>query len=231
METLSYYFNKKIFKIYIKRTNNKNMYLKIEGDKILCSAPIKMKISDIKTFVDKHAQKFYKHYKKIKKNILFSVKEDFLFLFGKKYSIIRLTGFKNTSIEYTENKIYIKSLENSDELIESQIKQIIDVKSKEYIIKKQKEFEKIMKIPEHTNKFIYKISTWGTNYVEEKRIIYSTKLAHYRKTVIDYVIVHELAHNIEPNHSEKFWDEVEKIIPQWKELRKELRADSEIISE
>ncbi|CAM9123897.1 M48 family metallopeptidase [Mycoplasma todarodis] len=231
METLTYYFDRKIFKIDIKRTNNKNMYLKMDGAKVVCSAPKNTSLVDIKTFVDQHALKFYEHSKKVKVNELYSLKDDFLFLFGRKYQIIRLTGFARTKIEIIDNKIYIKSKDNSDERTEKNIKKILKDKAEKYIKNRQIYFEKKMNIPTHTNKFVYKTSTWGSNYVKEHRIIYSTKLAHYRESVIDYVIVHELAHHLEPNHSSRFWVEVEKIIPDWKELRKELRADSKMSDE
>lgn len=39
----------------------------------------------------------------------------------------------------------------------------------------------------------------------------------------DYVIVHELCHLLELNHSPRFWTLVTKTFPDYKELRKELR--------
>ena len=36
------------------------------------------------------------------------------------------------------------------------------------------------------------------------------------KELIDYVIIHELAHTIEKNHSKKFWYIVQKNIPNYK---------------
>lgn len=41
--------------------------------------------------------------------------------------------------------------------------------------------------------------------------------------VQDYVVVHELAHRIEMNHSPAFWAEVEKILPDYRKQKKWLR--------
>ena len=49
--------------------------------------------------------------------------------------------------------------------------------------------------------------------------------------VIDYVVVHELCHIKEMNHSPKFWNEVEKILPNYKTARKWLKDNgSELIN-
>lgn len=48
--------------------------------------------------------------------------------------------------------------------------------------------------------------------------------------VIDYVVVHELSHLRVKNHSNRFWQEVEKILPEYKDRRKWLRVHGETLS-
>ena len=45
----------------------------------------------------------------------------------------------------------------------------------------------------------------------------------------DYVIVHELCHRLEMNHSPRFWAEVEKQLPDYRKLKKWLKANGQTI--
>jgi predicted metal-dependent hydrolase len=44
-------------------------------------------------------------------------------------------------------------------------------------------------------------------------------------TVLDYIVVHELAHLIHPNHTEAFWNEVDKVLPDYGERKEWLRVN------
>ena len=63
---------------------------------------------------------------------------------------------------------------------------------------------------------------WGS-CSSKKSINFSWRLVMADEDVIDYVIVHELAHIIEPNHSKRFWAVVESYIPDYKERRARLK--------
>jgi len=65
-------------------------------------------------------------------------------------------------------------------------------------------------------------SRWGS-CGPNNSINFSRRLIMAPIDVIDYVVVHELAHIAEKNHSKKFWDKVEAILPDYKEKRKWLK--------
>jgi len=44
-------------------------------------------------------------------------------------------------------------------------------------------------------------------------------------TVLDYIVVHELAHLIFPNHTAAFWNEVDKVMPDYRERKEWLRIN------
>lgn len=84
--------------------------------------------------------------------------------------------------------------------------------------------EKIHKVDlKHT------ISRWGSCSSTGK-ISFSTKLLLTPPSVIDYVIVHELAHLKEMNHSPKFWKHVVAAMPDYAIHRKWLQQNGSKIS-
>ena len=47
--------------------------------------------------------------------------------------------------------------------------------------------------------------------------------------VLDYVVVHELCHRLEMNHSPRFWAEVARVLPDWREARRWLREQGDTL--
>ncbi|MEO8543901.1 MAG: SprT family zinc-dependent metalloprotease [Burkholderiaceae bacterium] len=52
------------------------------------------------------------------------------------------------------------------------------------------------------------------------------RLIHFRASVIDYVVVHELSHLRVMDHSPRFWDTVRTIVPDYQNLRGQLKEEA-----
>ncbi len=61
---------------------------------------------------------------------------------------------------------------------------------------------------------------WGTCNVTARRIWLNSELAKKPLPCIEYVVVHEMAHLVEPSHNDRFWAILDRWLPQWR-----LRAD------
>lgn len=70
----------------------------------------------------------------------------------------------------------------------------------------------------------YNSSNWGSCSTRGN-INISTRLLFAPNDVIDYVIIHELTHLIEMNHSPKFWKLVKQVMPNYKEKEKWLKTN------
>lgn len=63
---------------------------------------------------------------------------------------------------------------------------------------------------------------WGSCSSDGK-IRLNWRLIHFPLPVIDYVVAHELAHLKEMNHSPRFWQTVESIFPEFRQVRQTLK--------
>jgi len=63
---------------------------------------------------------------------------------------------------------------------------------------------------------------WGS-CSKKRNLNFNYKIALLPQHVADYIIAHELCHLVELNHSKKFWSLVGKLVPNYSEIRKELK--------
>ena len=66
-------------------------------------------------------------------------------------------------------------------------------------------------------------SRWGS-CSPRGRITLNVKLIQAPRAYIDYVVFHELCHLAEPNHSPRFYELLERVLPDWRERRERLNG-------
>lgn len=157
---------------------------------------------------------------------------------------IRYAKIKNVYLQIKEDKLIVKAPKN---ISKKEIERIIIEKNIwiEKNLKKEKqkeerkplytdkEFQKVVEnnfkeLIEKTKLIPNKIrikeikSAWGT-CSKNKNITISRNLIKYSEDAIRYVIIHELCHIKEMNHSKNFWELVKLYMPKYKDIRKQLR--------
>ena len=84
-------------------------------------------------------------------------------------------------------------------------------------------YENKMNLPSYRISVRNMTTRYGSNSLRSKHITFALVLVHYSTEIIDSVIVHELAHIKEFNHSQKFYDVVYKYYPNYDECHAKLR--------
>ena len=63
---------------------------------------------------------------------------------------------------------------------------------------------------------------WGSCNTRAKRIWINAGLVHLDPSLLEYVLVHELVHLLEPGHTRRFYEIVQKYLPDWKDRESRL---------
>lgn len=211
-------------KVEIIRKKIKNIILKVTLDgKVLISAPTKVPESYLKEFIKTKENWIIKKLEEAKnrkkKKINYENGEEIIYL-GKKYYLEIITSYTE-KVVIQDEKIYIYSLENStsedrEKIFKDWLKRELGTLLKDLTYKIGKMIDYL---PNEIRIRDMK-SRWGSCISTRKIITYNLQLAFQPLPIIEYVVLHELAHIPYPNHQKEFWNFVEKFIPDWRERRK-----------
>ncbi len=135
----------------------------------------------------------------------------------------RIDSFINKNLAWIEKRIEITKNQHDPiaSMTDAQIKRLREL-ARTYLTAKTEEYSEIMGL-----KFgritITGAKTRFGSCSSKGNISYSYRLMLYPEAAIDYVVVHELAHLVEMNHSRRFYAIVEKVLPDYKERVKLLK--------
>lgn len=81
----------------------------------------------------------------------------------------------------------------------------------------------ILNVPKPSLSARYMKSMWGSCNPRNKIVKLNTELAKRDPKYLEYVLVHELIHLIEVRHNKRFYRLMSGCLPDWKNLKKELK--------
>lgn len=150
-------------------------------------------------------------------------------------AIIQSDRYDNPSFARKGRVIIVQlpaGMESSEILVQTQIRDevrlVLRKEAKAYLPKRLATLAGRHGYSYNKVRFPHTISRWGS-CSSSGTISLNIALMKLPLDLIDYVILHELAHTVEMNHSKSFWSEVEVLDPDYALHRKQLKAYSPII--
>ena len=213
------------------RRKMKNIYLKVEKNaEVVVSAPPRTPNYIIKKLI----QETIDEIKLRRNNILtngHTVKQyvtgEKHIIFGKEFVLEVILGNKNV-IKLSDDKIILVIKDKDQDrgqIVMSYLRKVLYNKALEFINR----YEKIMGV--HAEQLrIKKMKTrWGTCNIEAKRIWINYELIKYPIECLEHIVVHELTHLLETNHTPRFYALLGKYYPNFRENDKLIKEFSKEI--
>ncbi len=113
--------------------------------------------------------------------------------------------------------------EKRKEKIEKYLEHWYRSRAREKLLEKVEHFSKLIGVCSKGLRVGNFKSKWGS-CDSHSRLAFNWNLIKAPHSIIDYIVIHELCHIIQPNHSKLFWREVEKYDPAYKDHRAWLRT-------
>lgn len=159
-----------------------------------------------------------------KKRILAEKESFFLTSGAQVYFLGKPLTVKISHVHHIDNSGFYISGKNLRESAENLYRRY----AKTILTQKVEYFSKIMNCSPSSVKINGARTRWGS-CSGKNALNFSWTLITADEDAVDYVVVHELAHTIEHNHSARFWAIVEKYIPDYKRRRKLLENAQKFI--
>jgi predicted metal-dependent hydrolase len=211
----------------IRKTNLKNLYIRVippDGN-VTVSTPKELNDEDIKLFVIKKLPEITKVRDRMLAQERQSKREyisgESHYLWGKPYRLQVIHEGAQYKIVKTPTKIIMTAPE--DATTELKERAFTEWYRQELMRVLQSVVERCeKKTGVHANEFRIKNmkTRWGTCNNDKRRIWINLQLAKKPMECLEYVVIHELVHLLEKNHTHSFHALVEEFYPTWREAKK-----------
>lgn len=216
-------------KFKVKYLNRKTFGLIIDRDKTICvNVPKNASEEKINKFINKKKSWIYHKLNNKQKFKDISEKEfvsgSSILYMGRNYNL-DVNSYNHEGIKF-----------NGMFLLSTKEKNNVNKLFKEWFIRKAN--EKIMPLVEENAKTLgvsYNIAgikelkyRWGS-CTPKNNLYFNWRLVKAPLSVVNYVIIHELAHLIEPNHTKRFWNIIKSQQPNYEKAKYWLKENGQIL--
>jgi predicted metal-dependent hydrolase len=227
------YGTKNIVFDVMRKTSLKNTYISVDTDGVLVKTNDTTTIEDINKMVQNKSAWISKKldiFKSIAINKDISTGSR-LYYMGKSYyvNMIKDEMVDTITINFTHSKFHITTPQKySDVELNNAIECFYKQKAIEKIIPLTKKWAKNMGVESEYISFRYSKNRWGS-CSSTNRISFNYHLVKLSSSLIEYVVIHELAHITYQNHSKDFWKLVHKYLCDYKIKEDKIRVFEKLI--
>ncbi len=201
------------------------LYITREGA-LNVRAPLKMSKTDIDRFVASKESWIKKHLAKIEQRASTSDKPidygDKLLFRGQECIVTANKSGKGSRFNSDGSELLIPPGLNTDKIKQAIVKAYVAA-ARDDLTDRVWRFSDLMGVRPQAIRITNAKTRWGS-CSSKNTINFTWRLLFAPVEIIDYVVVHELAHIKEHNHSDRFWKIVCDIMPDYKTRRNELRV-------
>ena len=222
----------KIIEYELTRKRVRNINLRINPDgSVKVSCPARTSVAEVERFLVTESAFILRSLAKVNSRIDNAARPstyedgEQVKVFGEMCTLHVSPGFPFKGVRYSYPDIYVcsDSPEKTQRLYEKWKRQKLRDKIDEMLEYYVPMFEsKGVSAPSQVA-FRTMSSRWGVCSPSTGKITFNYNLFETPEELIAYIVVHEMAHFLEPNHSERFWAHVGDVMPDYKARRKLLR--------
>ena len=204
------------YTLVTKQVKNINMRISSKGEVVVSANPF-VPMDKIDDFVPSKVSWIVKHQKSMQERSQKSMIDDkHIVLFGNSLKIRKTTG-KYNHVSYDKDTLYVQCREQADP--EKVIRQFLDKLCRDVFLDiATLTFRSLsnyhLEFPDVKIRDMK--SRWGSCTPAKNSITLNRKLIHYPFEFIEYVVLHEFVHFIQPNHSKAFYNIIENYMPDYK---------------
>jgi predicted metal-dependent hydrolase len=213
---------------YMLKRSNRSASIRISLDHsgaVSVSAPQLVPKMVIDAFVKKNSAWIERQrYKmRLKKSVNPSLEwsEKILSYFGRLYSI-KTSDEPGKKIDMQNGICWVRPITGLEKDAKRTLLSWLKVKAEAHIIERVVDWAETMGVEYGSVRFGQQSSRWGS-CSGENNLRFNWRLIHFPAEVIDYVVIHELAHTVHHDHSPHFWQLVARYCPGWKDHRRFLK--------
>lgn len=206
------------YTLLIKNVKNVNLRIEKNGE-IVVTCDSYVPIEKVDAFVMDKFEWIIKNVEQVKRKKRLLESQSFYLYLGKKYKI-KIIESNHSGAKFLDDQLII--YKNEFDTIEKIIQKFEQEITLKYFKKMMNYiYEKMVidyPIILPSLKIRKMTSRWGSCIPTKNQITLNSQLIHYDEKFIEYVVLHEYAHLIQPNHSKAFYHVIEKYMPDYKKI-------------